>query len=127
MSTTDSFNYEAETGFRLRVSARKKSSTASQNSAPVTVDIDIQERIDAPKFQKDSYVVEVDEDLRLSTTVANGFVIQDDDTPPDRFRCSLVNIMTKAALTTFSVVQSGDACKLVTLRTLDYSIANEFR
>merc|ERR1711973_124674 len=103
LSTTGSFNYEAEPRVGLRVSAKKKSGS-SQNSPPIRVGIEIQDKIDAPKFEKDSYVVEVDEDLTLSTTVANGFVIQDDDTPPDKFECSMVNILTEAALLTFNVV-----------------------
>ena len=127
ISATSSFNYEVTPGYQLQVGAKKQSGSATSDIAPATVDISIQEEIDAPKFEKDSYEVEIDEDIKLSATVTNGFVIQDDDTTPDNFKCSLVNIQSEATLSTFSVIQSGDSCKLVILKQLDYSIANEFR
>ena len=127
LSTSGSFNYEAENAFVLKITAVKENGKVSGDNTPATVNVNIQEETDVPKFEKESYDIEVDEDLALSATVGSGFVIQDDDTNSDQFDCSMVNIQTLDALDTFNIVQQGDACKLVTLRSLDYSHTPVFR
>ncbi|EDO48968.1 predicted protein [Nematostella vectensis] len=116
-SVLRSFDYELENGYIVQVQAETPNAkTSSANVKLIISNID-----DLPSFAKPEYTLTVPEGTTPGTTIldgSSGFQFVDDDTNPEQFGCSLMEVTSMFVLEHFRVERSDSECRLTVIKSL---------
>ena len=126
--TTGSMDYETAPSYNLTVEAIDEKQNLQSTTS---VNINVKDQDDPPRFDKNSYQLVVDEDVPIGTTVLTkderGFIIlDDDDNGGNDFECSIYNPQSFEVLEFFDINRVGVDCRLVTKLVLETSVKSAF-